>query len=256
MSGKSKDTTGMKFGKLTVIREIKEANKLIKVLCRCECGNEKIICKYNVTNGRTKSCGCIHTKPIIGETFGKLTVIEELKGSNQGETTLLCKCECGNEKVIRKNHVTSGKTQSCGCFRKGRKNKHDLRHTRIYNIWASMKQRCTDEKCKNYERYGGRGIFICDSWKTFINFYEDMKEGYSDTLSLERINNNDGYYKENCRWATSQEQALNRRSNRIVEVNGEKMPITKACEVLGIPYSTVRTRLYRGWSLEKALSKK
>ncbi|WP_144467655.1 hypothetical protein [Bacillus toyonensis] len=192
---------------------------------------------------------------VVGKKFGKLTAIKEFKGGHSKPRTILCRCECGNEKVVCKSSLILRKTQSCGCLRKYNSVKHNLRYTRIYTIWASMVQRCTDENASNYNRYGGRGISVCNRWKEFLNFYEDMKDSYSDSLSIDRIDNNLGYSKENCRWATPQEQALNRRSNRLVEINGEKLPITKACEILGIPYATVRTRLYRGWSIERALSK-
>ncbi|MCO4274260.1 hypothetical protein NG701_07435 [Pseudarthrobacter sp. HLT3-5] len=137
------------------------------------------------------------------------------------------------------------------------KNEIDLRRlykSRIYRIWSNMKTRCTNPKATQYENYGGRGIRFTPAWNSFEGFYVDMSDGYSDELSLDRIDNDEGYSKDNCRWTTREEQCSNRSSNKIVEINGEKKTLARWIRTVGAKPSTVRQRYYvYGWSIEKAL---
>lgn len=130
---------------------------------------------------------------------------------------------------------------------------HGLFGTKIYGSWSSMVQRCTDVNHPYYKNYGGRGITVCDKWRKFEGFNGDMKDGHRDGLMIDRIDNNKGYFKENCRWVTRKQQANNMTTNRIVEVNGQRMTLAQACESLGMSYNVVRMRLHRGWNEEKAL---
>lgn len=131
--------------------------------------------------------------------------------------------------------------------------KHGMFGTKIYGSWSSMVQRCTDINHPYYKNYGGKGITVCDKWRTFEGFYEDMKENHQDNLMIDRIKNEEGYSKDNCRWSTRLEQANNMTTNRIVEVDGEKMTLAQACRFIGIKNSVVNSRLHRGWSLYESL---
>jgi len=126
--------------------------------------------------------------------------------------------------------------------------------TRPYHIWGGLRQRCINKNDKDYYRYGGRGITFDPKWLTFEGFWEDMQEGYADNLSLDRKDNNKGYFKDNCRWATSSEQQNNMRSNRYLTFNGEIKTLTQWSRKLNIPISTIFSRLHYGWTVEKTLS--
>jgi len=154
-------------------------------------------------------------KELKGMKFGRLTVLEETGGRNKdGKVLWKCQCECGNIKTNSGSNLISGAIKSCGCLRTEivRENsiKHGMWRTPTYQTWENMLKRCNNKKNKAYKDYGGRGIKVCERWLNFINFFKDMgirPEG----LTIERKNNELGYFKENCCWATQAQQNRNKR---------------------------------------------
>lgn len=157
---------------------------------------------------------------LTGHRFGML-VAEQPEGKDkQGRILWICKCDCGNTKKIRAVHLRNGAVQSCGCekYKKiaakvtihGYASGGKVRP--IYTSWAQMNARCSNPNHNRYHRYGGRGIKVCDQWKTFEGFLKDMGDSWSEGLSIDRIDNDGDYEPSNCRWSTPKEQAANRNT--------------------------------------------
>lgn len=155
-----------------------------------------------------------HKKIEVGDVFSRLTVLEKLSGGKN--TKWICLCICKSKIQVTTSDLNSKNSSSCGCFNRERLIKQNTSHgmygTRPYRIWAAIIRRCSNENYHQYHYYGGRGITYNPKWKDFICFWEDMKLTYADNLSIDRINNDGNYCKENCRWATAKEQASNKRS--------------------------------------------
>jgi len=158
---------------------------------------------------------------LVGKKFSRLLILEEKNDFNKsrGITKCYCQCDCGNKKWITKASIKNGNSKSCGCLWKEVIKKVNTKHNffgkAFYFVWSNMKARCNNKKDPNYHHYGGRGITYDIKWDTFEGFLEDMKNGYKEGLTLDRIDNNKGYCKENCRWATWTQQANNKRNNKI-----------------------------------------
>ena len=162
---------------------------------------------------------------LTGQRFGGLTVIGFAKKSNDRQYMWKCRCDCGNEIVIRSHSLRSGNTRSCGCLQKETNIKlrqtHGMTKTRLYNIWQSMKQRCSLPSASCYKYYGGRGITVCNEWQNFEPFCEwALANGYADNLTIDRIDVNGNYEPNNCRWLTIQEQQNNTRRSHNITFNG------------------------------------
>ena len=194
-----------------------------------------------------------------GMKFGRLTAIEPSENRGRGRVIWRCICECGNETNALNYNLLNGHTLSCGCLRKERQieanTKHRMSKSRLYRTWAHMKDRCQNPHIRNYADYGGRGITVCDDWKDFENFAKwALQNGYKPNLTIERIDNDKGYFPDNCRWATSYEQASNKRSNHLYTINGKTDTITNHARKHGIDPRIVFSRLYDGWSEYEALT--
>lgn len=199
---------------------------------------------------------------ITGRKFGKLSVIERC-GTKHGQIVWLCKCDCGNEKIVSGHNLRSGRTKSCGCLihdanatRNKRHTKHNCCKTSLYKLWNSMKTRCNNKSVHNYRNYGGRGVTVCDEWNTdFVRFKEwAEKNGYKDGLTLDRIDVNGNYEPSNCRWVTVKQQENNRRNNHYLTIEGVTKTLTEWCELYKAHPSTVINRLNTGCTPKEALT--
>lgn len=158
---------------------------------------------------------------LVGQVFGRLTVVSESKELKGKNVTWSCKCLCGNTVVVAGSPLVCGRTKSCGCLQKEQLAKtvsekvktHGLSKHPLHKVWSSMKERCYNPKVSHYKYYGGRGVKVCDRWKdSFENFYNDVIEGYNKGLQIDRIDNDGIYEPSNCRWVTQQQNRLNRGS--------------------------------------------
>lgn len=179
-------------------------------------------------------CAMTRTKDIKGQKFNRLTAIRFVRKDASNNARWLFKCECGKEVECRGSEVTRGGIQSCGCVMSDVKKTHGMSRTKIYKTWIQMRSRCTNPNDQSYSEYGGRGITVCDEWfNSFDRFYSDMGEQKKGT-SIERIDNNKGYSKENCKWATLLDQQRNKRTSKWWYIDGIKYPShLEAAKILG-----------------------
>lgn len=202
-------------------------------------------------------------KDISGKRFGKLVVVGIGGRTSKGKILWECKCDCGNTALVEKSKL--GKyTNSCGCVRREVNRNRQLRHgqtkTRLHKLWCSMRQRCTEGGAER-NVYFDRGISVCEEWSSYEAFRDwAMSHGYDPnaprgTTTIDRINNDKGYSPDNCRFVTQTGNSRNRRTNRMVLVDGEKITMAEASERYGINYGTLEGRLDRGWSDEDAVKK-
>lgn len=196
--------------------------------------------------------------------FDKLTVVRKLPTSQPDDIIKWeCRCRCGSSKIVigRTNQLTSGLLRSCGCLhremvRKGHI-KHGLCDSPEYRAWVAIKDRCFNKKNKHYNSYGGRGITVCPEWSdSFETFYRDMGQKPTSKHSIDRKDNNKGYYKNNCRWATQTEQANNKRNNLIYEFDGEIKTLPEWCREYNVDYMSVYNRIANSeMAFEDAINK-
>ncbi len=199
-----------------------------------------------------------------GQRFGRLLAIE--RGPNQGYRVMWrCVCDCGTECLVDSPNLVSGNTRSCGCLRDELSAArmhvtaatHRLTHTREYEAWNRMRQRCFDPNSQDYARYGGRGITVCDRWRNdAAAFYADMGPKPSPRHSIDRLNSDGPYEPGNCRWATAKEQCATRRRARHVVFEGRLQSLPDIAKTAGVPYPTLWYRIVkRHLSLAAALAK-
>lgn len=191
---------------------------------------------------------------LLGQRFGRLTVIEETNQRANGSILWKCRCDCGNTVLVRSNHLRRGGVLSCGCYNRDIITSHGETKTRLYRIWDCMRNRCLDADHPQYKDYGGRGITVCDEWSSFEVFKEwAVANGYKNDAkrgdcTLDRIDVSGDYEPSNCRWVDMKTQGRNRRNNHMLTINGETHCIAEWGEIANIIPSRISKRLVRGWS--------
>lgn len=204
---------------------------------------------------------------LTGQKFGALTVVKRNGTAGNGDAIWECKCDCGKMHCVNASSLKSGNTKSCGCMASELRSAPHLKHgkskTRLYHVWHSMVQRCNNADHKAFCDYGGRGIKVCAEWqgeKGFENFERwALKNGFDENAprgvcTLDRINVNDGYSPNNCRWADMSAQGNNKRDNFTIEYNGEVHTLSEWSHITGISRYAISRRINAGWSVEKALN--
>jgi hypothetical protein len=192
---------------------------------------------------------------LTGQAFNGNTAISFSKKTKHNKAVWLFKCHCGKYFEAIGSIIKNGHQLSCGCLQHKTqfKKTHGKTNTPEFAVWHAMRHRC---KNKRFKRYGGRGISVCERWNSFANFLDDIGERPSPNHSIERIDNNLGYFKENCRWATPEDQANNRITNKIYEINGTKNTLAQWCRFYNIRYGTVCMRIHKyGWGIRDALTR-
>ena len=193
---------------------------------------------------------------MIGNKYTRLFVVSVASRKNGRPHKMNCVCDCGVHKEVYYSSILSGAAKSCGCLKKEHLIKFNYKHgyggTKVHSAWKAMIDRCFNKDHKYFYRYGGRGITVCEEWLNFDNFLRDM--GIPEQhKSIDRIDNNGNYSKENCRWATQLQQERNKSTNVFFTHDGKTMCMSEWAEYVGINYSTLSTRLDRGWDIYRAI---
>ena len=196
-----------------------------------------------------------------GDTFHRWTVVSRGEKDKKGRTQWLCKCECGQHRSLLGCKLKSGHSKSCGCYSRDRTVERSFKHgaarrgnnTPEFKAWQRMLGRCFLSTDHKYSDYGGRGITVCDEWKSFSTFLSDMGTRPSAEHSLDRINVNGDYCPENCRWATLDQQANNKRRTIVLGYQGIVRTLSDWARVLELPSRLFRERYWRGWTTEEIL---
>lgn len=206
----------------------------------------------------------LKTEDAVGLKFNMLTVVSKHGSDSRNHTLWLCECECGSTTTSEMCDLKSGKKKSCGCLKLTHQQAGSIKHgasstsadkevRRAWTIWCGLRARCLSETNEAYKDYGGRGIDVCPRWLDFSNFLEDMGVP-GDGYTIERVDVNKGYSKENCTWIKLEEQNRNKRTTIRVELNGTSMCLKQATKILDIPYMRTYKRMrYRGMSFEEAI---
>ena len=191
-----------------------------------------------------------------GQKYGRYTILSLHKVKGTYKYLALCQCDCGSEPhYVQTGQLRNGDSGSCGCLHRERVTKHGAWNHPLFARWVNMMDRCYDPKCQAYSRYGGRGITVCEQWHNVQNFIADMFESYKKGLQLERIDNNKGYSKENCCWATPKQQSKNRRSTVFITFQGKTLCMKEWAHTVDIPFRTLWQRLrVLGWDVERAFT--
>lgn len=201
-------------------------------------------------------------KDLTGKKFGRLTAMKIEHFGIKNKAYWLCKCDCGKEKVVCGSLLTYGAVKSCGCLQKEAvsktNKKHGMAHSRLHYIWVAMKERCYNKNNKDYAKYGGRGIFICDEWENdFKSFYDwAISNGYDENvrfgeLTIDRIDVNSNYEPSNCKFSTIKEQCNNKTNNHYEEYNGKKYTLSQLEEIIGVKQRKIWYELNKGMSIKE-----
>lgn len=199
-------------------------------------------------------------RDLTGQRFGRLLVLGYLgQICSNGTSAWDVLCDCGVTRRASGPQMVSGHTQSCGCYARERSRTrhrtHGMRWTPIWRVWYGMIERCcTSPTHDGYSSYAGRGITVCERWRTFENFYADMGDRPFPGAQLDRINNDGNYEPGNVRWATSTQNGRNKRNNRLLTLDGASLTIQEWSERTGIPATTIKSRVQKGWDLRRALT--
>ncbi len=250
--GRIKDLTGKRYYMLTVKRMVGRINDKTLWECECDCGKTIITTTRTLETNHRKSCGCTRFSnkfDITGQRFGKLLVIKnsDYRTENKG-SWWECKCDCGNTVIKSRRSLVEGHAMSCGCVKTKRKLKtHGMTQTAIYQRWNGMKKRCRNDK--HY-----KDVNICPEWNDFMNFYKwAMENGFSEDLTLDRIDPYGDYEPSNCRWVNMKVQSNNKRNNTYITIDEVKHTLQEWSEIRGIDVKTIIYRLKKGMSPKDAV---
>lgn len=268
-----KDITGEKYGYLTAIKFDHRDEKRTYWQFKCKCGNNVIRATSKLYGTITPSCGCYQEeineearirreklkkvkeekiryrhynsklyRDLSGEKYGKLQVVTKINDKQGLEAEYVCFCDCGKTITKTQNYLIRNKMPHCGCARKNAK-KHNASIDRLRNIYNGMIARCYNENCDSYKYYGAKGISICKWWLSeggFDSFCRwALANGYSNDLTIDRINIYGNYTPRNCRWADIKTQANNTTKTHTIEYNGELMGMKEFAEKMGLNYAKV-----------------
>lgn len=271
LQNRLEDLSGQTFGYWTVLEYVGSKTHDSMWKCQCICGKIKDIRAGSLKSGNSKSCGCksqqiikdggyvrkgTRTIPnLVGKRYGRLTVVSLMPHIIGKPVKWLCKCDCGNERIVDATLLyNGGATQCIEC---NKPFSYRKTYPRICNIWGGIKDRCSNPLNDRYSDYGGRGIKICDEWSNSLEDFVKwaLKNGYQDGLTIDRIDVNGNYEPDNCRWATAHEQANNTRKNVFITYNGETHSISEWSVITGINRSTLNYRYKHYKNIEDVFEK-
>lgn len=194
---------------------------------------------------------------MVGSKVHRFTIDSYFVGA-YSKTMFNCTCECGSKRTVDPRRLLSGETKSCGCFRSefiaARNTTHDAAYSHDYNLWSHIRQRCENPKNTQYKNYGGRGILMCERWRNcFSTFIADMGPRPSLSHSIDRIDVNGNYEPGNCRWIKKSEQSRNTRTNKWIEIDGQRMILADWGRLSGVKPETISGRIKRGWQPNDAV---
>lgn len=200
---------------------------------------------------------------LTGNRYGRLIVVgraeDRIQSNGRHRVFWKCHCDCGKDIEVLGDNLKQGRTTSCGCYSAELISKlrstHRETKTKLYGVWCAIKTRCYNPHSTYYNRYGGRGVYMCDEWKNDFTAFRDWahKNGYNEGLSIDRIDNDRGYFPDNCRWVDAKTQANNRSSNRVLTLDGVSHNVTEWARMLDINPKTLFNRVYEGKSVEDVL---
>lgn len=181
---------------------------------------------------------------LTGKRYGRLTVLEKCENAKSKRLSWKCVCDCGNITIVQGNNLRSGNTKSCGCFQEH----HNMRKSKLYGVWNSMKNRCYNPNVTRYKNYGGRGIKVCDEWASSFSCFSKwaFESGYKEGLTIDRIDANGNYTPQNCRWVDIKSQQSNRTNNLLIEIDGETHTITEWGRISPVCRQTIYRRYKKG----------